>query len=181
MISTQSASSARELVDLIQQNPIGLEPRRDRIDWTHCLSRLMDNHAEVRKRVYWHLENSSDPDVIALFATAVCESPDEEGFWVLFELEKNCGQRFITNQMIERLLTEWIPVEESSSHYNVEPLPAADLRRRLLATVTDGGPADIGARYLNEIEDLRDYFGIAELEPRHPDLASGLVWPIRRA
>ena len=46
-----------------------------------------------------------------------------------------------------------------------------------LAT-TDGGPADAAARWLRQIDAIRDEHGMPEIEPRHPDLASGKPWPI---
>lgn len=41
-----------------------------------------------------------------------------------------------------------------------------------------GGAADAAARYLTEIDHIRDEHGRPDAEPRHPDLASGKAWPI---
>ncbi len=62
--------------------------------------------------------------------------------------------------------------------YDVLPVPAVELRRKLLVLTTDGGPTDAAARCLNEIDKMRDRYGTPESEPRHPDLASGKAWPI---
>jgi hypothetical protein len=43
---------------------------------------------------------------------------------------------------------------------------------------TDGGTSDIAAPWLNQIDEIRDEYGLPEGEPRHPDLASGRPWPI---
>jgi hypothetical protein len=43
---------------------------------------------------------------------------------------------------------------------------------------TDGGPTDVAARCLNQIDKIRDEYGAPDSEPRHPDLASGKRWPI---
>jgi len=43
---------------------------------------------------------------------------------------------------------------------------------------TDGSSSDAAARWLNQIDAIRDEYGTPEAEPRHPDLASGKPWPI---
>jgi hypothetical protein len=53
-----------------------------------------------------------------------------------------------------------------------------ELRRKLLAMTTDGGPKDVASRWLSDIDIIRDQYGLPEGEPRHPDLASGKPWPI---
>ena len=62
--------------------------------------------------------------------------------------------------------------------FEVLPVPAGEVRRQLLAQTTDGGPDDICARYLDEVDRFRDELGTPESEPRHPDLGSGKAWPI---
>jgi hypothetical protein len=57
------------------------------------------------------------------------------------------------------------------------PVPAAELRRKLLAMTTDGGPMNAAARCLSQIDKIRDEHGAPESDPRHPDLASGRAWP----
>lgn len=57
--------------------------------------------------------------------------------------------------------------------YNVVPVPATELRQRLLAKVGLGGNNDPASRCLNLIDELRDEYGAPEAEPRHPDIATG--------
>ena len=71
-----------------------------------------------------------------------------------------------------------MPAEDWKGAYNVVPIPAVELRRKLLAMTTDGGPSDAAARCLNGIDRIRDDYGAPETEPRHPDLKSGKPWPI---
>jgi len=81
-------------------------------------------------------------------------------------------------QTIERLVTEHVPASDWAGAYNVVPFPAGSLRQKLFALTTDGGPADAAARWLRQIDSIRDEHGMPEAEPRHPDLASGKPWPI---
>jgi hypothetical protein len=56
--------------------------------------------------------------------------------------------------------------------------PSVELRQKLLAMTTDGGPTDAAARCLDLIDRTRDEHGRPEAEPRHPDLGSCNPWPI---
>jgi hypothetical protein len=62
--------------------------------------------------------------------------------------------------------------------FEMQPVEATQLRRKLLAITTDGGPHDSAARVLRIFDSIRDQDGMPEGEPRHPDLMSGKLWPI---
>jgi hypothetical protein len=97
---------------------------------------------------------------------------------MLIDFEIRTGRSFLGRQEIQSAVTEHIPVEDWKGAYNVIPVPAVDLRRKLLAMTGSGGKDDPAARCLNLIDKLRDEYGAPESEPRHPDLASGRPWPI---
>ena len=63
--------------------------------------------------------------------------------------------------------------------YNMLPVSIASLRKTLLAMLDDGDTrvAALAEECLVNIDYLRDYWGPAESEPRHPDIASGRPWP----
>ena len=56
---------------------------------------------------------------------------------------------------------------------SIDPSPAVQLRKGLLDAAADGGPGDLAARYLREVDGIRSIFGVPESEPRHPDIRSG--------
>ena len=109
---------------------------------------------------------------------AVAENADEYGLLLLIQLEIEHKRAFVSWHTIERVVNQYVPVGTWEGTYNVLPVPIVELRRKLLAMTTDGGPNDVAACYLNEIDKIRDNFGTPESEPRHPDLASGKLWPI---
>jgi hypothetical protein len=113
-----------------------------------------------------------------LLAQAVAESPDADGLLLLIELEIRQKRSFISWRTIENVVTDHVPSESWKGAYDVVPVPAIELRRKLLSITTDGGPTDAAARCLNQIDKTRDNYGTPESEPRHPDLASGKPWPI---
>ena len=93
-------------------------------------------------------------------------------------MAKDQRRSLIGWQSIERVVTEHVPSENWKGAYNVVPIPAIELRRKLLEMTTDGRPSDAAARSLKEIDRIRNEYGAPETEPRHPDLRSGKPWPI---
>ena len=106
------------------------------------------------------------------------KTPDADGLLVLVRIEVGHERSFISRRTIENVVTEHAPFENWSGAYNVVPTTADELRQKLLAMTTDGGPTDVSARCLSQIDEIRDEYGTPESEPRHPDLASGKQWPI---
>lgn len=72
-------------------------------------------------------------------------------------------------------MTERIPVSGCSSTIHI---PAAALQRQFLAMTANGGPQDVAARWLGEIDNVRDRYGLPEREPRHPVSVPSKPWPI---
>jgi hypothetical protein len=63
--------------------------------------------------------------------------------------------------------------------YELRPMALADVRKELFATLA-GQPSEaaLARACLTEIDKLRDEYGAAEFEPRHPDVESGRPWPL---
>ncbi len=113
-----------------------------------------------------------------MLARAVAENPDTEGLLLLIDFEIMQKRSFMAWRTIEDAVTDHVPTENWKGAYNVVPVPAVELRKKLLAMTTHGGVDDPAARCLNLIDKVRDNYGAPETEPRHPDLASGRPWPI---
>jgi hypothetical protein len=118
---------------------------------------------------------------IAQLARTVAEVPDAEGLLLLIEIEGQQKRSFVSRRTIEKAVTEHVPLENWTGAYEIIPVPAVELRGKLLAMTTDGGLADTAARALREIDEIRNEYGSPDAETRHPDLGSGKVWPILAA
>jgi hypothetical protein len=58
-------------------------------------------------------------------------------------------------------------------------LPAGDLRRRLHAVLTgSSAEAALATACLDEIDEIRDRYGSADSDRRHPNIAAGKPWPL---
>lgn len=171
-------SAVTRLVDLIAQEVLALADKRDAWDVYKRLAILMDQHPDLRRLVYRIMESEPPPPGVPVLAQAVAENPDADGLMLLIQLEIEQDRSFTSQLTVERVVTEQVPSESWKGSYHMAPVPCVDLRRKLIAMTTDGGPNDIAARYLAEIDEMRDSYGVPLSEPRHPDIASGKAWPI---
>jgi hypothetical protein len=71
------------------------------------------------------------------------------------------------------------PAEGWVGSYELRPVPTTRLRKGLFAMLA-GTPqeAAVAEACLVAIDKLRDEYGSAEFEPRHPDIESGRPWPL---
>ncbi len=154
----------------------------DNFHMARQLGSLMAQYPEARAQVYKLMVSSEYANIpgLPILARAVSESPDSEGLLLLIKLEMEQNISYISWRTIESIVTEHVPSESWKGAYEVVAVPADELRRKLLALTTDGGPSDVGSQWLTCIDKIRDEYGIPDSESRHPDLASGKPWPIMR-
>jgi hypothetical protein len=80
---------------------------------------------------------------------------------------------------IEDYVTHRKPVDENNNMFNIVPSSAVEIRKRLLdMSVNDPERNEAASRVLAAIDELRNEHGRPEDEPRHPDLDSGIPWPL---
>lgn len=176
-LSLGSASAARRLVDLTISGAIEGKSY-DGWHWQRELGGLISAFPEVRAYVYGLLKDGPTTKQLDLLAGAVAEYPDTDGVLMLIDYEIRTGRSSMGRQAVESAVTEHVPTENWKGAYDIVPVSAAELRRKLLAMTGSGGKDDPAARCLNLIDKLRDEYGAPESEPRHPHLASGRTWPI---
>ena len=139
----------------------------------------MDELGGLRAHVHQLVrDRATSPEL--LLERAIAENPDSEGLLLLIQSEIAQNRKIASRQTIERVVTKQVPAENLPGASSIEAVPATEIRRKLLAMTTDGGPSDVAARYLRLIDSIRDDYGVPESEPRHPDLKSGKAWPILR-
>ncbi len=176
-LSFGTVSAARRIVDLTVSGALDSKSH-DRRHWQRELGGLISEFSEVRAYVHDLLKDGPTTKQLASLAGAVAEDPGTDGVLMLIDFELETGRPFITWQSIQSVVTEHVPAENWEGAYALVPVPAVELRRKLLAITGSGGADDPAARCLNLIDKLRDEYGAPESEPRHPDLASGRPWPI---
>lgn len=172
-----TASSGRRLIDLTTSGTLSGKSH-DAWYWQRELAGLISVHPELRAYVRKLLTDGPTNEALALLAHAVGENPDADDLLILVDGEIKTGHSFLAWRSIQMAVTEQVPSKDWQGAYNIVPVPAVELRRKLLALTGDGGALDAAARCLNTIDKIRDEYGAPETEPRHPDLASDRTWPI---
>lgn len=167
-------TSARRYLDLVMEGKIDA---RDRFRTSQEITAFLNKHRELRESVYAFLADAAPPKA-SLLAGAVAEGDDPQGLFVLVNLENRLREPFVSLRAVEGAVSKHVPSEDWRGAFEVLPVAATELRQKLLAMTTDGGPHDAAARVLREIDLVRDEHGAPEDEPRHPDLFSGKPWPI---
>jgi len=171
-----TTSAARRLIDLTASGVLGGESFDD-WHWRRQLGGLIAEFPDVRAYVRELLRDGPTTKHLALLARTLAEVPDGDDLVMLVEFEIKTGRSFLGWQSIQNAVTVHVPSEHWRGAYNVVPVPAVELRSKLLA-MTSGEPKDPAVRCLDFIDKVRDDYGAPESEPRHPDLASGRQWPI---
>ena len=172
-----TVSAARRLIDLTVSGALD-SASHDGWRWQRELGSLISEFPEVRAYVYDVLADGPTTKQLALLANAVAEDPGTDGLLMLIDFEIKTRRTFVALQTIERAVTQRVPAENWQGAYDVVPVSAVELRRKLLALTGSGGKDNPAARCLNFIDKVRDDYGAPEGEPRHPDFASGRQWPI---
>ncbi len=167
-------TSARRYLDLFMEGKIDA---RESWHTSREVAGLLNTHSELRDYAYSLLKAGASPNA-GLLAAALAEGGDPNDLLLLVELESRLKQPLISWHTVQGAVTEHVPSEHWRGAFEVLPVAATELRRKLLAMTTDGGPDDSAARALREIDRIRDENGAPEGEPRHPDLDSGKPWPI---
>lgn len=161
-----------------------IEPRAIHNPYINAIARHALAHSPVRTLLLTQLKTPPCPQArprLAAIVESVCELakdddvllaaldllPDQWGTATWGALEKAIKHRAVWRE----------PIGENS--YRPAPSAAPELRARLLELVhNDPARAQCAAYFLTRIDKWRDEYGTPNDEPRHPNLVSGLVWPI---
>ncbi len=80
---------------------------------------------------------------------------------------------------VEAVAVDKVPTAEGSNAYNIYPAPVRKLRKALFELLNGSSvEASIAKQCLNAIDKLRDEYGIAADDARHPDVMSERPWPL---
>ncbi len=172
-----TSSCARRLIDLMIGGTLSGKSTDD-WHWRRKLAGLISEYAEVRAYVRELLKDGPTNEALALLADTIGQNPKADDLVMLVECEIKTGRAFLNWRSIQDAITERIPSKDWQGAYNVVPVPAIELRRKLLTLTNSGSRNDPAARCLTTIDKMRDESGAPETEPRHPNLESGRKWPI---
>lgn len=181
--SRNTLSGARLFLDLICNASFTERRKRaNHSDLGKKLSELMAFHHQFRQDVYKRLSSLNHGVARSVLEDAIAEAADTEGVLLLTREAAARGQSFqLTNlpTALRNVLVGLTPME-SSRMQHIQSIPAPELRKHLFHMVVTGSEAEsrLASECLRTIDKIRDDYGYADSEPRHPYIATGVPWPL---
>jgi hypothetical protein len=172
-------TSRRRLVDLAAGGAL-TSGEVDHWRLAEILGEMLREDADLRTHVYDLLWSRPAPAGFDLLVRAVAELSETRALLLLVHLSIEIGRPLFDDPMIEKVVTRHVPDAGWVSAYDIVPVAVGDLRRDLLGLTVSGDASDFAAQCLEEIDRLRDDYGLPADEPRHPDVRSGKPWPLLR-
>lgn len=172
-------SSLRILLDLICKGEVGL---RDAWTFGRKLAAGMQLHPEFRADIYARVASGAASAAIEILEHAVAEKPDEAGVMLLIDSHCSSERGFSETlaTAIENLAVEQRALSDWTGAYEQISAPVPSLRQHLFNLFRTGAKnkSSLALACLVHIDELRDMYGVASGEPRHPDIETGVPWPM---
>lgn len=171
----------RLLLTLLEEGKLEGRQRGEVRQQVSSLAAVISADSAFRRQVYATLERLPGVRSRGIVEEAIAEAVDGEGVFLLLKGYARRGQDFdhVLYAAIEQLAIDRRPSSEWVATYELIGRAVPELRKSLFSVIVGRAPeAELAAACLNTIDKLRDDHGPAEAEPRHPDIDSGLSWPL---
>jgi hypothetical protein len=176
-----AALLARTLFEAISSGTYSLKPGGPD-NWT--LSRKLAAGMVVdptfRAKIYHEYERDPAGAQGTLFEQGIAEVADKDGVLILVRGHARANKTFsgALHSAIRHVAEGQRPSASWAGTVEMFSCAVPELRKQLFA-ITNGGSAEarLAAECLTAIDQIRDEYGPAESEPRHPDIDSGRPWP----
>ena len=145
------------------------------------LADAMQADENLRMEVYRQYEQVPDGPGSGILEFAIAEAADEEGVLLLVRKHATQGKSFSGDlqRAIEHAAVGKRPSAEWAGASETFTAAVPKLRKALFAmSGADTAQGRLAKECLIAIDEIRDAYGPAESEPRHPDIDSGRPWPV---
>jgi hypothetical protein len=183
LIKMKTLDAARAFFELTQAPQFSTKASQMNIvDMGRDLSYLISEFPELRREVYNAYKGLKRTPIKELIERAIMEKPDAEGILILIN-ECAADGRSPRNTPLYSALRRHIIGERASQHWiganELYSVPAHELRKSIFEVFRTGNEneAQLAKECLVAFDDIRDEYGVAELEPRHPDIKTRVPWP----
>ena len=180
----KNLSAAQILLELLCNGSfLDQRGRTDTSDLGHRLAGFMVLHDEFRAEVYEKYQALAGERSKAILGHAISEAADVDGVFLLIKDAAAHNKSFDQTDIYSALRNILVGQRESVDWAGMQELyrlPTPELRTRLFQMVVSNNKAEarIAAECLVRTDNTRDFYGVAESEPRHPDIESGVPWPL---
>jgi hypothetical protein len=153
-----------------------------RLEIHRQLAVLLERHSGLRSSVHARYRASAPDPLRNILEMTIAEDSSEDGVLVLLEVNASEGRPLRSTALPSALQNVLVGERPSSSFQGMKELyglPAGNLRRRLFDVFLRGKPAEtsLASACLDEIDEIRDRYGSADSDRRHPDITAGKPWP----
>jgi hypothetical protein len=173
--------AARTLLEFIAEGAFSQVSGGDVWWLSRNLADAMQADCDFRIEVYRQYERAADGPGSGMLESAIAEAADEEGVLILIRKHAARGKSFSGDlqRAIEHAAVGKRPSEDWAGASETFAVAVSKLRKALFAmTETDTAQGRLAKECLIAIDEIRDEYGPAESEPRHPDIDSGRPWPM---
>ncbi len=172
--------AARTLLEFIAEGAYSQVSGGDVWWLSRKLAAAMQANGDFRIEVYRQYERAADGPGSGMLESAIVEAADEEGVLLLVRKHAAQGKSFPSDlqRAIEHAAVGKRPSEDWAGASETFAVAVPKLRKVLFEmTETDTAEGRLAKECLIAIDEIRDEYGPAESEPRHPDIDSGRPWP----
>lgn len=181
LVGLGSIEAARLLLDTVCGASETLrKAMRSRHRLEHDLAALAKAHKEFTEellRRYTEPDGCKDAD---LLEAALLEMGDSATVVAVIQARAlrggNLDHRL--HEAIRRLAIGQTPSKLWKNAMELFSVPLTEFRKHLFGLMADARQAALAQQCLEAIDRLRDEYGRAPGEPRHPDIGSGKPWPL---
>ena len=154
----------------------------DGMKFSMDLLAFMTSHQQFRNEVYARFPSVSNVSAKSVLEHSIVEAADVEGILLLVREGAKQNKPFHATSIyigLRHVLIGQTPIEVSEMQ-QLYSLPAPELRRELFKMIMNGTEAEarLATEVLTAIDEIRDDYGHVDTEPRHPDITTGIPWPM---
>ncbi len=183
LMMRKTLSAGEYFLDLILREAfVNDEKRIESRTLVEKLANLLSKFPELRQEVYQKYKGADPTPCKGIMESAIANAPDNEGILLLIKECAAQGQNLRSTSLYfaikdllvgERQSKHWIGTRELYS------VPAPELRKDIFEILTSGdeNEARLAKECLVVFDHIRDKYGVAESETRHPDVSTGIPWP----
>ncbi len=182
ILSRDTASSTELFITLYAEGCFNTD--RGSLDGWHAAKELapyLNSYQEVMERFRNLYEADTNPSVIGLFENVVCNTGGPPNLIAMIDKYVDLKRPFdgMLTEAAKRVGLRHEPIQDNPHYYEVFAVSVSDVRRELFGMIDSCGVrSEIALKCLNVLDMVRDEYGLAENDSRHPDISSGRPWPL---
>ena len=186
-LTALDTAESRKVVMSFVDHEIAHSRGRQRLEYhergriTSRIADLARSDRAIKERLYALCVTAVDPQARVLLAEVISKLGTSEALVAGLNLIQDRFNQPIPQELVSGLENAFLGKQPygSGHSYSIEPRSSDEIRRRLFTMSSEDDSRKRSARLLlGQIESWRLEYGRPSNEPRHPNIGSGLPWPV---